>query len=97
MLEKEKADGSALQATLTLQPGMMDKAHLVQHGRTYFFLNVENEPADPKFQSVRTGNPDVGAMAMIVIVIVMIVGHHHPEQKKMGGDVYHNHQNLVSG
>ena len=40
---------------------------------------------------------DVGAMAMIVIVIVMIVGHHHPEQKKMGGDVYHNHQNLVSG
>ena len=40
---------------------------------------------------------DVGAMVMIVIVIVMIVGHHHPEQKKMGGDVYHNHQNLVSG
>ena len=38
---------------------------------------------------------DVGAMAMIVIV--MIVDHHHPEQKKMGGDVYHNHQNLVSG
>ena len=38
---------------------------------------------------------DVGAMAMIVIV--MIVDHHHPEQKKMGGDVYHNHQSLVSG
>ena len=38
---------------------------------------------------------DVGAMAMIVIV--MIVDHHHLEQKKMGGDVYHNHQNLVSG